>query len=544
MNTSPVVSQRLLWPGPAIVAVAAFAAVVCAIDPGGDYPRAPQGPGLTLDEPFNVQQGVMLVEAIGNYKLGLLHPDSVREVFGNPRIHLADHPPLGRVWIGLFHNATRWLFPPVETATSYSVACARTAPAAAFAITVFLVGWIAAHWCGQMGGISAAVALVLMPRVFGHAHLASLESFIGLFYAAAVLCIAVCWRPSLRAVVACGVLFGLALLTKIQAILLPIPVAIWALACWRRRAVVPLLAWGIVAFAVFFALWPWLWLAPLDHLAEYFGRVSARQPVKVWYFGADYLDVDVPWHYPAVMFLTTVPAGLLLLGFVGLFARGRSEWRNAREWLVFLCMGFPLFVFSLPRVAVYDGERLFLVSFPLWAIFVGRGAAWVAGILRRKWSPAAAAAVVSLFLAAQAAGIATIHPCYLSYYNALVGGLKGADALGLEANYWGDGVTRAFLDSCVRVVPQGARIESFPVLHPAQLESLERQSPILRRHGVTLAPYQGIERMQTPYLMIFRRRADLPDPINGQPPRSRVLAEVRRCGVQLAALYEIDPPSR
>lgn len=53
-----------LWAAPALIAVLAFVAVVAAIDPGGDYPDAPQGPGLTIDESFNVEQGVRLVAGL------------------------------------------------------------------------------------------------------------------------------------------------------------------------------------------------------------------------------------------------------------------------------------------------------------------------------------------------------------------------------------------------------------------------------------------------------------------------------------------------
>ncbi len=52
------------WLIPALIACAAFAVVVAAIDAAGDYPDAPQGPGLTIDESFNVQEGVRLVEGL------------------------------------------------------------------------------------------------------------------------------------------------------------------------------------------------------------------------------------------------------------------------------------------------------------------------------------------------------------------------------------------------------------------------------------------------------------------------------------------------
>lgn len=526
-----------------LLALSAFVSIVLAIDPAGDYPRWAQGPGLTLDESFNVDQGVILVEALHSYGFGLLHPDSVREVFGNPAIYLSDHPPLGRLWIGLCHNFARVWFPPANNETPYVVAGARTAPASAFALLVLLIGWTAYRWHGPVAGISAAASLILMPRMFGHAHLAALESFIGLTYAAAVLSVAACWttgpRPSMKAALLSGAVFGLALLTKIQAILLPVPVLFWALACWRGRALRPLVAWGVSGLLVFFACWPWLWLDPVEHLMQYLARTTQRETIHVWYFGARYADVEVPWHYPAVMFLITVPVGLLAFGFAGLLARRVSPRIGAREWLVLACLAFPLIVFALPGVAVYDGTRLFLVSLPLWALLAGRGAAAFHSWLRVKCSPGVAGGVLVTVFVCQGYGLLVLHPCYLSYYNALVGGLRGAEALGLEVTYWGDSLTRSLLRSIVGNVPRQARVELFPVLHPAQLDALLKQSPILRRHGIQLAPYRGMDEMQTPYLVVFRRQADLPDPIRGRPPRSQLLAEVRREGVQLAALFKV-----
>src|SRR5690349_2094481 len=52
------------WQGPAIVALIAWVTILpwCA-------PDAPGAPGLTLDEPFNVQQGVKLAERLRNFDL-------------------------------------------------------------------------------------------------------------------------------------------------------------------------------------------------------------------------------------------------------------------------------------------------------------------------------------------------------------------------------------------------------------------------------------------------------------------------------------------
>ncbi len=334
-------------------------------------------------------------------------------------------------------------------------------------------------------------------------------------------------------------LFGLALLSKIQAVLLGPPLALWALWNWRRRAVGPLLVWGVVGLVVFFVGWPWLWLDPWNHLVQYFARTTERATLSVWYFGEKFADRQVPWHYPWVLFVATVPVGLLALGVVGL-ADWPSWRRDRRLQLVLACLVFPLVVFSVPGVAVYDGVRLFLVVFPLWAVFVGRGLVRVHGWLRRRLSARSTTLGLTALLALQAVGLVCVHPCYLSYYNLLVGGLPGAQRLGLETTYWGDSVTRSLLTQLARRAPHGTVVAVAPTLHQFQWDDVRDCTPRLKASGVRFVAYGSPAARRATLLLLFRRNADLPAEVRWPGPPGQVVAEVRRCGVQLAALYRLD----
>ena len=222
-------------------------------------------------------------------------------------------------------------------------------------------------------------------------------------------------------------------------------------------------------------------------------------------------------------------------------------------------MLFPLFLFAMPGVTVYDGERLFLVSFPLWAVCIGRGASDIFGrttLALSRDQPARAGPgtrlgrslalpLVWLLLLSESYTLITLHPCQLSYYNWLVGGLHGAHALGFEPTYWGDSITRSLHQQIVEQVPVGATIHVAPVLHPLQLRGMAMQSPLLAPHKVQLAAYDDSIRAQVRYVLVFRRLADpresLSEPTDrtqNAPPGMRFLAEVRRQSVQLAVLYE------
>ena len=523
--------------GPMIVACLAFVAVGLTIDAAGDYPGLMDGPGVTLDESFNVQMGVYQWNAIREYHVALFHPDSVREIFGPESKYNPDHPPLGRLWLGIWHDLIRGLFPPADHPSMFVTDCARFGSASAFALTVFLVGAFAAQWYGRIAGTVAAVSLVLMPRVFSHAHLASLETFLNATYTLAILSVAHHWskhcyrdesaptktstpRVPVSIAVWTGALFGLVLLSKIQAILIPPVVGAWALWHWRLRAAWPLMLFGVTGLVVFFVGWPWLWLDPAAHLREFFARTTSRAELHCYYFGQAWADKDVPWHYPFVMFAVTVPVGLHLLGLVGLMQPKRA-WRQPREQLVLAAAVFPLILFALPGVAVYDGERLFLVSYPLWAMFIGRGADYV-----WKWLESQAhghrfrsfsnryvrVSIAVIFLAAQGTGLVVTHPCQLSYYNLLVGGSAGADRLGFERTYWGDSVTRSFLTKVADVVPEGSTIAVAPVLHQFQLNELLMQSPILRARRIRLvakSDERSNSNSRIDATLLFCRKADL-----------------------------------
>ncbi|MCA9081195.1 MAG: hypothetical protein KDA58_11600, partial [Planctomycetaceae bacterium] len=70
------------WTGPAIIAALALVAVLATLDCADDSALLGPGPGLTLDEGFNVEVGVYLMQSFAEYGFGALHPASLLEIFG------------------------------------------------------------------------------------------------------------------------------------------------------------------------------------------------------------------------------------------------------------------------------------------------------------------------------------------------------------------------------------------------------------------------------------------------------------------------------
>jgi 4-amino-4-deoxy-L-arabinose transferase-like glycosyltransferase len=357
-----------------------------------------------------------------------------------------------------------------------------------------------------------------MPRVFAHAHLAALDTFLSLFWTLALLrAERALGRP--RPVVAmagAGVFLALALLTKIHAWFLIPVVGAWSLTRLRpARAVLAVAAWGATGLALFVAGWPWLWFDFVPRLRGYWGTGVARVAIRVLYFGQVYADRDVPWHYPWFYFAVTVPIGLHALGVLGLIQGIRNRRDDSLPILLAGSIAVFLILFST-RVPVYDGERLFLLVFPLWAILIGRGFAWAwsatQGRTGRCWA-------LAMALLAQGYGVVALHPFGLSYYNALVGGLPGADWLGLELTYWGDSVDRVLLDRLVRELPPDAPVALAPTLYPGQ--GAITTTPAMFHAGLVLQDEEAAPRV--PWIVVFRRSAywkpDLRARLDRNPPR-------------------------
>ena len=213
--------------GPMLVALAALAAVAATIAPDRS------GPGVTCDEPYHVHQGKRLVMACGQQGLGFFRPANIDRNFdwrpGGPPVQ----GPLGHWILG----ATHWLFDGTRNdPDSIAIAAARFVPAVAFALLVFLVGAWTASSQGRWSGTIAAAAVALMPRLFGHAHLAALDMLTAFFFVAAVLAVAAAsrsrrtWHFALA-----GVVWGLAMLTRLHGLLLAPPVVLWMLWRWGCR---------------------------------------------------------------------------------------------------------------------------------------------------------------------------------------------------------------------------------------------------------------------------------------------------------------------
>jgi len=535
--------------GPLLIALAALAATAATLAPDG------AGPGVTCDEPYHILQGKWLVAALRDQGPAFFLPKNIERNFDWPPDGPPVQAPLGYWILGTVHH----LFDPdPDDRLVFSVTAARFAPAAAFAALIFLVGVWTSRREGAAAGTAAAAAVALTPRLFGHAHLAALDMLTALFFVSAVLAAADAGRSGKsRHFALSGILWGAAMLVRLHGLLLAPPVIAWLIWRYRRRSVQPVLAWAAAGAATFFTGWPWLWLDPWHRFLQYLATGPHRMSLNVFYWGQVWADFDAPWHYPWVMFAATVPTGLLLLGTIGLASECRAAIAGKSDCflrgdgaLIIGAILFILLLFSWPGTPVYDGVRLFLMVFPLWAIWVGVGARRITCFWsgERQCSPQTSSpkrrvvvGAVAAFVALQAIGLVLYHPCHLSYYNLLVGGLAGANRLGFEATYWGDAIREPLLAEGVRLA-EGRPILFAPNLAPFQAPSTAAASPSI---GTAETELIGLDRSKPEaaescrHAVIYNRRADSAETF---PPigEGRIVAEYQKQGVWLSRIVELN----
>lgn len=335
-----------------------------------------------------------------------------------------------------------------------NVTACRAGTAFAFAMLGALVFWVAFRLAGGAGGAAAAACLIGMPRVFAHAHLCATDIMgaLAMFAAWAAL-----WRARRGSgwSILAGALVAVAFIAKESTVVI-VPLYLVFILIerpkgWLKRTGIV----AIVAALAFFVLQPAYWAEPAAAARRYFHYMlfDTRGMEYPWslYFFRRYTH-GAPWHYAAVMFGITTPIFVIALMGAG-WARAVAVRKLREIW--FIIPGPALIAFyMLPGAPRYDCERLLIPAAGFIALAAGLGAAWAC----EKARPAARALAAAFIVIIAAATLGRAHPGHAVYYNALIGGPRGAVHHGLDIDYWGTGVNPAFLRRVNAALPPGARL--------------------------------------------------------------------------------------
>jgi 4-amino-4-deoxy-L-arabinose transferase-like glycosyltransferase len=392
---------------------------------------------------------------------------------------------------------------------------------------------------GAPAGVLGAVLTLFSPRLFAHSLLATYDVPMVLWWMAATFAFYL-GMDSRRWAAASGVLFGFALLTKINGFLLPLALWPWGLLFFGKKSIRPIVWQALLGPAMFFAGWPWLWLHPIGNTLNYFAEKLAigampgaaagaawRRVIPTLYFGSA-SPSGVPWHYPFVMTLFTMPLATIL-GLVLSALRAKREPPSRPLAALFawsVLVQLLIFAFAMKP---YDGVRLFAPMLALTASLAALGLSWFA---TRGWTALVAVALIAVL--SPIAEFFVYQPYGMSYYSPVAGGLPGAHALGMEVTYFGEAITPAQLAAINRLARDGQTVAYAPMF-----KRLPWRMPVeLMRYGYlspALRPVAPTDRWD--YLLFVNRGGEIDACDRENLARSEALAENRLLGVLLSGAY-------
>ena len=299
---------------------------------------------------------------------------------------------------------------------------------------------------GLTAGLAASFALLTMPRFFFHQHLAALDVPVSVMIFAVGF---VFWqtkdRQGWKWTLLLGVVWGLALSTKINALFIPaILLPLWTLFLHRRRYLFNRLLYaGAIGVFVSAVLWPWIYYDPINRIKDFLSFMTLHHyEVFQYYLGHRYAPPN--WHFSYIITLLVVPFSLTILYFLGAL-RAVLHWKMHPMAIFFIFGGLVSIMVVANEISqVFDNERLLMPAFPFLAALAGVGFDWLwSGI--RHWAGSFnhraldAGLLILLIIIVFVPHLYTaarLYPHLLSYYSEAVGGLPGAVRLGFETTYW------------------------------------------------------------------------------------------------------------
>ena len=225
----------------------------------------------------------------------------------------------------------------------------------------------------------------------------------------------------------------------------------------RWRSIPFVVLFWLLAAAVTYGLWPYLWGRPVEGLLAALSR-AAQSPwdAKVLYFGELVRVIDLPNHFPLIILSLQLTLPALVLGVVGAvlgLVEGRRN--GALAWaLVLWAWWLVPFVPSLGMGSiVYDNARQLLFALPPFFALSSTAIAALFRLARFRW---AQVAISVLILLPGVLAIRQLHPYEYIYYNELTGGVRGAHRR-FEMDYWVTGFREA-MEHVNEIAPQGAAV--------------------------------------------------------------------------------------
>lgn len=443
----------------------------------------------TYDEALHIASGYSYLKT-GRYWMDIDHPPLGRVILSAPLLALAPAVDTGH---SAWRQGLRYEFADAflyhNTVEPARMLLASRSMAILMGVLLGILLWT---WANELFGPGAAAAALLFycfsPPILAHAHLATNDAALALFYTSAVYLF---WKfmkaPSRTRAAAAGAAFAAALTVKFSAVILFPTYA--GLLLWEYRRDKPralraakLTLWcgGAALLAVLLVYGIREWPVFLDGLRRIFGNVALG---RASFLMGRYSVSGWP-HYFLTAFLLKTPAAFLAM--LALSLGTYRQWRKKEFLLGWVYGASAVFVLVASLAKVQIGHRHILPVYPLLCLALGE-AAW------RLWSsraPAGRAAVAGLCVW-MAAAASWAHPHHIAYFNEFAGGSRNGLLLLSDSNLdWGQELKA--LGAYLRERRAGAIYLSYFGTADPRAYGV-RHVPVLTVSNVPRAPEAGVD---------------------------------------------------
>jgi len=314
---------------------------------------------------------------------------------------------------------------------------------AIFLYILFL--FVKRHW-GNFIGLISILTLITYPRFFGHSFNNIKDVPETIFFSITIMLFAE-WVLShrMKYLYSAFICFGFALATKMDAILIPIILILWQIPFFYKyivagsliktiktlfHIIAGLVVTSVVVLSFYPPLFPWQ-----QDKASFLISIC-------WYICTIGINPNTSWNlYAPVQIFYITPVVILVLfiySLVWIFIRVH---RNNLHLLLIIWVLFPILRHCLPYTNHYGGIRHFLVSIVPFAIIVSIGFDHLLNVcskLIKIKKGLLATFICMLFLIPNLYSLISLHPYQTTYFNSLIGGLKGAQEkeFPYSSDYW------------------------------------------------------------------------------------------------------------
>lgn len=369
------------------------------------------------------------------------------------------HPPASDILSSFFNLVLYQKFHIINDIDSYRVY--------GVLLSAILVGiiyyWVSSKY-GKLAGFVSSLTLSTYPLFWAESHFNTEKDipetvfwgiFIYLFYKGVV-------NKNIKSLLCSGIILGLAIGTKFNALFLPVVVGPWFLYFivknkWYKKPIefvknnklylLSLLTIPFLGFIVFVFFWPYLWsdfFNKITEVVKFYMEIGITTTFNPRYLGPFNINT-----YPITWIIYTTYPFILLLSFFGVF-KFIKEFKDDKTGfglLVIMWLFVPIARVTMPGANTYGGVRQIMEFIPPLAILAGVGTKMIIdNVNKDKYEKLISVLIIILFLPL-IIKLVKIHPYENAYFNSWIGGLKGAKEKNIP--YWGNTFGGAYRSAVV-----------------------------------------------------------------------------------------------